>query len=85
MKYQCSICGETENLHYNLDYSKQHRPVIDVLCNVCGEVFDGNMRISDLPQQSDWDDVFNDVDFRNDIPVRIKNALKNNYHPPIKK
>lgn len=85
MKYQCSICGETENLHYNLDYSKQHRPVIDVLCNECGEVFDGNILASDLPRQSDWDDVFNDVDFRNDIPVRIKNALKNNYHPPIKK
>jgi len=48
MKYQCSKCGETENLHYNYDYSQQHRPVIDVFCNVCENTFDGNMPVAKL-------------------------------------
>jgi hypothetical protein len=48
MKYQCSKCGETENLHYNYDYNQQHRPVIDVICNSCENVFDGNIPVADL-------------------------------------
>ena len=39
MKYKCPKCGEEENLHYNYDWSKQTRPIIDVLCNECGEFF----------------------------------------------
>jgi len=39
MTYICPKCGEPENLHYNLDYSKAERPVKDVLCNHCGETF----------------------------------------------
>lgn len=37
MLYECSKCGETVNLHYNYDYTKAERPVIDFLCNECGQ------------------------------------------------
>lgn len=43
IEYRCPKCGETENLHLNYDYSKQHRPVESVLCNECGEIFDGDI------------------------------------------
>jgi len=43
--YKCPKCGEKENLHFNYDYSQQHRPIKDVLCNECGEVFEGNMPV----------------------------------------
>ena len=43
--YKCPKCGEKENLHFNYDYSMQHRPIKDVLCNECGEVFEGNMPV----------------------------------------
>ena len=39
MEYKCPKCGEDKNLHYNYDWGKQHRPIIDVVCNECGEVF----------------------------------------------
>jgi hypothetical protein len=35
----CPKCGNIENFHYNYDYTKQHLPVIDVLCNECGTFF----------------------------------------------
>lgn len=35
----CSFCGEKENFHYNYDYSKPDKPVIDILCNECGHFF----------------------------------------------
>ena len=44
--YKCPKCGEKENLHFNYDYSMQHRPIKDVLCNECGEVFEGNMPVA---------------------------------------
>ena len=43
--YKCPKCGEKENLHFNYDYSQQHRPIKDVLCNECGEIFEGNMPV----------------------------------------
>jgi len=43
--YKCPKCGEKENLHFNYDYNQQHRPIKDVLCNDCGEVFEGNMTV----------------------------------------
>ena len=39
-KLKCPKCGEEENLHFNYDYSKPDTPVIDVLCNECGEFFE---------------------------------------------
>lgn len=39
MNNTCPKCGETKNFHYNYDYTKQHRPVIDILCNECGNFF----------------------------------------------
>lgn len=36
----CPKCGSTENFHYNYDYLKKDTPVIDVLCNECGEFFE---------------------------------------------
>jgi uncharacterized Zn finger protein len=35
----CPKCGEKENFHFNYDYSKKELPIIDVLCNECGEYF----------------------------------------------
>jgi hypothetical protein len=46
--YKCHNCGESKNLHFNYDYSKQHRPILEVMCNFCGEYFDGDMSVSDL-------------------------------------
>jgi hypothetical protein len=43
--YKCPKCGEKENLHFNYDYNQQHRPIKDVLCNDCGEAFEGNMPV----------------------------------------
>jgi predicted RNase H-like HicB family nuclease len=37
---KCPKCGEEENLHYNLDWSKNPPPVMNILCNECGEFFD---------------------------------------------
>lgn len=39
MSYICPKCGEPENHHYNLDYMKPERPVIDIICNSCGTTF----------------------------------------------
>jgi hypothetical protein len=35
----CPHCGEEENFHFNYDYTQKHTPIIDVLCNNCGEFF----------------------------------------------
>ena len=71
--YKCPNCGEVKNLHFNYDLTKQHRPVSDVLCNNCGEFFDGNMPISELTKQKtkkinlqempkeEWDEARNPV------------------------
>lgn len=56
--YTCPSCGETKNLHYNYDYSKQHRPVLDVMCNICGEFFDGDIPVSQLTKQPVVSDNF---------------------------
>jgi hypothetical protein len=34
---KCPFCGETENLHIDLDYDKPDLPIDDVLCNECGK------------------------------------------------
>jgi hypothetical protein len=36
---KCPKCGETELFQFTYDYSKAHRPVINILCNNCGEQF----------------------------------------------
>lgn len=46
--YKCPECGERKNLSFDYDYSKQHRPVTEVWCISCGEVFDGNMPVAEL-------------------------------------
>jgi uncharacterized Zn finger protein len=38
-KGECPICGEKENLHSNLDYSKPDLPIENILCNECGTFF----------------------------------------------
>ena len=45
---KCPKCGELENFHYNYDYSKAERPVLDILCNECGEFFPPVLK---LPKQ----------------------------------
>jgi hypothetical protein len=37
--YKCPKCGETELFQFTYDYSKAHRPVVNILCNNCGEMF----------------------------------------------
>lgn len=57
MKYKCPKCGETENLHFNYDYTKQTRPVLDVLCNECGEFFGEKQQtflMNDDKKSSHW-------------------------------
>lgn len=49
----CPKCGNDWNFHFNYDYSKKEMPVIDILCNECGEFFekpkeDGKRDIKDL-------------------------------------
>jgi uncharacterized Zn finger protein len=39
-KVICPKCGNEENFHFNYDYSKKELPIIDVLCNECGEFFE---------------------------------------------
>jgi hypothetical protein len=46
--YKCPKCGETELFQFTYDYSKAHRPVVNILCNNCGEQFPP---ISKLPKQ----------------------------------
>jgi len=59
MEYKCPKCGEMENLHFNLDYTKQTRPVLDVLCNECGEFFGKIEQTSDVMEKrsTHWADV----------------------------
>ena len=35
----CPHCGEKENFHFNYDYTQKHAPLINILCNECGEFF----------------------------------------------
>jgi hypothetical protein len=35
----CPNCNESENIHVNYDYSKEHKPVESYLCNECGAFF----------------------------------------------
>jgi len=44
----CPKCGETWNFQFTFDYSKAHRPVVNILCNNCGEQF---LPISKLPKK----------------------------------
>jgi len=39
-KITCPNCGEGKNFHFNYDYTKQDRPIQDVLCNECGYFFE---------------------------------------------
>jgi hypothetical protein len=42
---KCPKCGELENFHYNYDYSKAERPILEILCNECGENFEPSLYI----------------------------------------
>ncbi len=42
-KLKCPKCGNEENFHINYDYTQKHMPVIDVLCNECGEFFNNDI------------------------------------------
>jgi uncharacterized Zn finger protein len=44
----CPHCGEKENFHFNYDYAQKHMPIINVLCNECGEFFDNNKEQQDI-------------------------------------
>ena len=53
IKYECPKCKERENLHYNYVYGKQHRPIKNVVCNECGSIFDGNVKVAELKVKYD--------------------------------
>jgi uncharacterized Zn finger protein len=38
-KIICPNCGNTENFHFNYDYTDVNLPIEDVLCNECGAFF----------------------------------------------
>ena len=61
MTYKCPKCGEEKNLHYNYDWTKQTRPITDVLCNECGQFFGKNQQSfspKDDKKSSHWLDAF---------------------------
>jgi len=37
-----------KNLHSNYDWSKQSRPIVDILCNECGEFFHVNNQYQEI-------------------------------------
>lgn len=97
--YTCPSCGEGENLHYNYDYSKQHRPVREVLCKKCGQMFDGNMVVEELltkpgfverrmalgkaNNNKQWDKIYEDYKGVSDLHDFV-DWLKANYIAPEK-
>lgn len=36
----CPNCGETENVHPNVDFSKEKSSISEFLCNECGLFFE---------------------------------------------
>ena len=56
----CPHCGETENFHFNYDYAQKHMPVINVLCNECGEFFDNNKEKA-MAQQTAVEWIYNEL------------------------
>ena len=36
----CPKCGNNDNFHYNYDYNEKELPIINILCNECGEFFE---------------------------------------------
>jgi protein-arginine kinase activator protein McsA len=60
MEYKCPKCGETKNLHFNYDYAVKNLPIINVLCNECGEFF-GEKKQNDMDpnekRSTHWADV----------------------------
>jgi hypothetical protein len=51
-KYKCSNCGESENIHFNYDYTKAHRPIKEIICNECGKEHPGDMTIDEWVRNS---------------------------------
>jgi hypothetical protein len=50
--YKCPKCGERELFQFTYDYSKAHRPVINILCNNCGEMFPPALKLpKETPKQ----------------------------------
>jgi len=39
-KVTCPNCSEEENFHFNYDLGKEEIPIINILCNECGEFFE---------------------------------------------
>ena len=35
----CPKCGEEENVHGNYDYAQKDKPLIETLCNECGNIY----------------------------------------------
>jgi hypothetical protein len=46
--HKCPKCGETELFQFTYDHSKTHRPIVNILCNNCGEQFPPVLK---LPKQ----------------------------------
>lgn len=41
-EFSCPKCNNKENLHINYDYNKKELPIMNVLCNECGNFFEEN-------------------------------------------
>jgi len=82
--YKCPNCGEVKNLHFNYDLTKQHRPVSDVICNNCGEFFDGDMPISELTKVTDYPELEGTLVLCNDkIWDDIYDEYSTEQYPPF--
>lgn len=42
----CPKCKEKENLHINYNYNKKELPIMNVLCNNCGNFFEENKKLT---------------------------------------
>lgn len=87
--YKCILCDETENLHFNYDWSKAERPVLEYICNNCGLVtkpFETIDQIIKSKKKEGWDSIFETIekDLHNELPNRVKNYLRNVYKVPEK-
>jgi hypothetical protein len=71
----CPYCGEKENFHFNYDYTQKHIPIINVLCNECGEFFNSKEQqkklITEIMNEDAKDGLYK-FDYKNTSLLKIK-------------
>ena len=67
---KCNNCGNTTNFHFNYDYSKKDLPLLDILCNECGEYF------SDMERNKVKVDIISTLHIVNTYFINLQNKVK---------